>query len=353
MEHWILKRTTFSVTDFMSWMRAGELTLSPSFQRRPVWKPKAKAFFLDTIIRGLPVPIIFVREKTDVDNLKTVREIVDGQQRLRTIFSFVEPKLLKDFKKNRDPFELLKTYTPEFAGVSFNELPKEVREQILGYEFSVDVLPRNADDADVLAIFKRLNATGVRLNAQELRNAEYFGEFSASVDKLALRNLGRWRRWGLFSEDAIARMEETEFVSELYILLLAGIFGRTKRTIDGFYEEYDEAFPDRAQCEKRVALLLDLIDEEYGDELKESIFQRRPLFFVLFAALYERLYGLGSALDASKHRPISKRAWAGVRGANRDFKRGKVSEEVQEAAARRTTHKSSRQILVNFIVERL
>ena len=67
MKNWETFKTTYKVSDFLSWQRSKTLELRPSFQRRPVWQPGAKSYLLDTIIRGLPIPIIFLREqKTDL-----------------------------------------------------------------------------------------------------------------------------------------------------------------------------------------------------------------------------------------------------------------------------------------------
>jgi Protein of unknown function DUF262 len=77
-----IKHQEFKVSDFLSWQREGSLELSPSFQRRPVWKPSAKSYLIDTVVRGLPVPIIFIRERINLTTQTTIREVVDGQQRV-------------------------------------------------------------------------------------------------------------------------------------------------------------------------------------------------------------------------------------------------------------------------------
>ena len=62
-----VSKTNYKVSDFIAWAKAGTLILSPSFQRRSVWPIGAKSFLLDTIVRGLPTPIIFLRDqKTDL-----------------------------------------------------------------------------------------------------------------------------------------------------------------------------------------------------------------------------------------------------------------------------------------------
>ena len=57
-----LQKTSFKVADFVSWQKSKALELSPRFQRRSVWKPGAKSYLIDTILRDFPVPIIFLRD---------------------------------------------------------------------------------------------------------------------------------------------------------------------------------------------------------------------------------------------------------------------------------------------------
>ena len=91
MKTWQINKTVFKVSDFLSWQKAGNLDLTPPFQRRSVWKKGAKSYLIDTIIRGLPIPIIFIRDKqSDEFSLEPLREVVDGQQRLRTLISFTQ-----------------------------------------------------------------------------------------------------------------------------------------------------------------------------------------------------------------------------------------------------------------------
>ena len=228
----IIDKTTYKVSDFLSWQRAGNLRLSPSFQRRPVWKPAAKSFLMDTVVRGLPVPIIYLRERVDMHSLEPIREVVDGQQRLRTILSFIEPTCLKDYDEERDYFLVKDSHNKDLGGKHFTELPVVLRHQILNYGFSVHVLPPETDDRDVLRIFARLNSTGVKLNSQELRNAEWFGLFKSFAYDIAYEQLPRWREWQVFSEDEIARMNEVELVSELILLMYSGVTGKSQTALN-------------------------------------------------------------------------------------------------------------------------
>ena len=166
-------------------------------------------------IRGLPVPVIYLRERLDLESQETIREIVDGQQRLRTLMGFVNETLLRDFDPKRDRFEVRKVHNPEVADAAFPTLPEGIRKRILSYQFSTHVLPTDIEDREVLQMFARLNATGVKLNSQELRNAEWFGEFKTSMYSLALEQLDNWRGWKVLTEDQIVRMKEVEVTSDL------------------------------------------------------------------------------------------------------------------------------------------
>jgi hypothetical protein len=157
-------------------------------------------------VRGLPIPIIILREqRTDLSSLEPRREVVDGQQRIRTLFSYVDPTLLPDFKPSQDAFTVRPIHNEEIAGKAFSDLSPQMQHNILDYEFSVHILPAGTDDREVLQIFSRLNATGIKLNYQELRNAEFVGEFKTSMYELASEQLFRWRKWGVFTEYNIAR----------------------------------------------------------------------------------------------------------------------------------------------------
>src|SRR5437870_9220879 len=104
MEALDIQRTLFTVSDFLEWQRQGTLDLDPPFQRRSVWKLGAKSYLVDTVVRGLPTPLIFIREKIDPDTLRPLREVIDGQQRLRTLIGFIDEQALPDFDAERDRF---------------------------------------------------------------------------------------------------------------------------------------------------------------------------------------------------------------------------------------------------------
>ena len=347
MKTFDVTRTQYKVSDFLSWQRAGNLSLSPNFQRRSVWKEGAKSYLIDTIVRGLPIPILFVRDRhVDLNNFEPIREVVDGQQRIRTVISYIAPNLLKDFDESRDLFTVSRLHNKELAGKKFEQLSDDIKRRILGYEFSVHVLQPGTNDREVLQIFARMNSTGTRLNAQELRNAEFFGEFKTSMYQTAFKHLHRWRTWEVFTEDNISRMEEVELTSEFAIYMLQGI--STKKMLGKIYREKDSCYPEKDEVERRFEVVMDSIDEAFGNDLPHMFIQKKTLFYGLFTTVYAIQFGDDPISVPKKEKRISKQQISALKQAAEDIKKGNVPLEVAEATAKHTTDLKSRETLFNY-----
>jgi hypothetical protein len=343
--------TTFKVGDFVSWQRHKSLVLSPAFQRRSVWPRGAKSLLIDTVVKGFPMPIVFLREKSPLDTIEPVREVVDGQQRLRTLLSFIAPDLLPDFSEERDGFTVDPNHNPEISGKTFSQLPSELRRSIRDYQFSVHVLPSDTGDQEVLQIFARMNSTGFKLNEQELRNAAYFGRFKTTSYSLAYEQLERWRRWLVFSEQDIARMLEVEETSDLMITILEGLHGKNQTIIEDYYERYDNAFTAAGEVSTRFREVMSAIDSSVGDNLGSTRFRRRPLFNTLFTLYYDLLYGLGSALKKAKPKAVPSDMKAAVEAASRAINQGALPDDIARYLRGGTNHLSAREARLRFVRE--
>lgn len=344
----------FKVNDFLSWQKQGALVLSPSFQRRPVWDKIAKSFLLDTILRGLPVPVIYIRERLDLDAQQTIREVVDGQQRLRTLFGFIDLYLLED-ATDRDDFRIARKHNSELANKTFTQLDIGLKSQLLEYEFSVNVFPSEVEDRDLLQIFARLNSTGYRLTSQELRNAEFFGSFKTVMYNLALEQLDRWREWRIFNEQEIARMAEVEFTSDLCISIEDGIYGKSKAKIDRFYRNYDDEYAYGDEVARRFRLVMDTIEKVLGDHIANTVYRREVFFYSMYMAIYDLMWGLTSSLSV-KSRPRTFEASA-VRAqlleVSDRFEKKRVPEEFRDAVDRASADVGRRMARHQYISELL
>src|SRR4051812_18295924 len=114
MEEYKTDRAVYTPTDFVLWQEKGVLVISPKFQRRPLWRPAAKSYFIDTILRGMTVPPLYLRMTQNETKTKTVREVVDGQQRVRSVLEFVA----------EGGYRLSTTLNASWAGKRFSQLPE-------------------------------------------------------------------------------------------------------------------------------------------------------------------------------------------------------------------------------------
>lgn len=270
---------TYSINDFVEWDTAGQLELNPRFQRRQVWTDKAKSFLMDTIIRGKPIPKLFIRQRINVSTKTSTRDVVDGQQRLRAILSFI-----------KDGFVISVAHNAEYGGLFFSQLPEDVQAQLLAYEVSVDLLI-NMPDPEVLDIFSRLNSYAVTLNEQEKINANHFGPFKALADRLGHKYYGYWTTQGILSSKNIMRMLEVNLVADLLIAMLEGI--KSKKQIKKFYDTYEAKFEHNVDdLETKFDAVVSKISDIYPEGIEDTEFSRVHVFYSLFTAVFNRIYGL-------------------------------------------------------------
>jgi hypothetical protein len=349
-----VQKTFFKISDFISWQKAGNLILAPAFQRRPVWKPGAKSYLIDTIVRGLPIPIIFLRDRrTDPNEFEPKREVVDGQQRLRTVLGFVSPDLLPDYNPSRDKFTVKKIHNRDISNKAFAELEEDSKQAILDYEFVVHVLPSKVDDREVIQIFRRMNSTNYALTEQEKRNSQYFGEFKVSVYELAAEQLQRWRKWKAFTEDDIARMNEVELTSELILMMVNNrIEGKSSANITKAYKIYDESYPYRLEAERRFRFVMDSIDTNFGSYSPDFVFYKKTLIYGFFGLVYELVFGPQKPLsEHSRPKQLNPNQVSQIKLASERIRTRTAPESVLDATDRRTTNVKERTVLFKYLFE--
>ena len=160
-----------SIGELMNLYRDGELDIHPEFQRVFRWSAFQKTRLIESIMLNIPIPSIFVSQ-----NSEGVWDVIDGVQRLSTIFEFVG--LFRDENdKLLPPLVLQKTdYLPSFAGVMWNNDDKRLsftKEQQLAFKrarIDVVIMKKESDLNTKYELFQRLNTGGSMLSDQEVRN---------------------------------------------------------------------------------------------------------------------------------------------------------------------------------------
>ncbi len=177
--------------------------------------PEGKVYLIDSLLRGYPIPKMYFRSKIDAVTQSSVREVVDGQQRLLAIFEFADDKLR------------LTKRAGEFAGMRYSDLDEDAKNQFLAYTFVAEQLI-NASDDEVLEVFARINTYTVALNPAEQRHAQYQGEFKWLVHETARRWLPLWDDYEVLSLAQRARMADDALMADLLLQVTQGVTGGGK-----------------------------------------------------------------------------------------------------------------------------
>jgi hypothetical protein len=178
---------SMSIGEWISLYEKNELDIHPEFQRFFRWSPKQKSRLIESILLGIPIPQIFVAQRTD-----GVWDVVDGLQRLSTIFQFVG--ILKDQKGELLPALILEPtqYLPSLGGRVWEDPHNpsrafDVTQRLLIKRSKIDVsiILKESDDKSKYELFQRLNTGGSPLSDQEVRN---------SILAMSNRDLYEWLR---------------------------------------------------------------------------------------------------------------------------------------------------------------
>lgn len=148
-----------------------QLILDPEFQREYVWTQKQKSELIESILMGIPIPIVYLFQTRDARI-----QVVDGRQRIGAIIDFMnnkfgltELKIMKNIKK----------------GTKFKNLEPIQQRKIEDYQIDTYLIQPPTPERVKFDIFDRVNRGGTKLNNQEMRNALYQGKSTSLLKELS------------------------------------------------------------------------------------------------------------------------------------------------------------------------
>lgn len=259
------------IQDLLNFYNREELNISPWYQRRSVWNRAQKAYLINTLFESKPVPSIYIRHAIDLEKEKSVKEVVDGQQRVRCLL---------EYKGD----EFAAPHPEHVHGVKFSGLNATQKKQFLLTSMSVGYLI-DATDQDVMEIFARINSVAKTLNPQEKRNAQYAGEFKQFCLNEAIGRLAFWRAYAVFTDNDLARMAEVQFVSDLVMNLKEGLQDFSATRLTTYYKKYDDSFPGQKETKALLERLFTALLEIAPDVLRGTVFCRPQVLFSLMMAM--------------------------------------------------------------------
>ena len=166
-----IQRDTFSVRELKTDYEDNILVLAPDFQREFVWKLKEKSELIESILMGIPLPMIYFFEDDD-----GVLQVVDGKQRLTSLFQFIDDEF---------PLSQSLSILRHLVGKRYSELTPAERTKIARHQFVTHTIIPPTPDKIKFDIFERVNRKGSTLNNQEMRNALYQGKSTELLNTLS------------------------------------------------------------------------------------------------------------------------------------------------------------------------
>jgi len=285
-----IDRVQYSIFELKRRYDKGTICLDPDFQRGFVWKPRQKSELIESVIMGIPLPLIYMAE-----TMEGKLVIVDGRQRLTTFFDFMDNKFALSGLRilselNKDKFEDLER----------DEKKRKFAVDIEDFQLVIQIIKYPTPDRVRFDIFDRVNRGGTPLNNQEMRNALYQGKSTRLLNVLA--SMEEFKA-------ATGHSISSTHMKDKYIILRAVSFylwkrGRLKKKDGGLavyrsdMEEFlgismeylnrasDKEIREIEQLFRKVMTLSRQILGEDGFRIPTDSGRRRPVSMTLFESLF-------------------------------------------------------------------
>lgn len=263
---------------FYDLYKRGLLELDPPYQRRSVWTQTFKDYFIDTLLLEYPAPTIFLYEEIANDGV-TKYNVVDGKQRLSTIFDFIINK-----------FPVSKTaIITEYRESFFNDLSSDAKTKFWSYSFSVEYLPTK-DETIINNIFDRINRNVAKLTSQELRHAKYSGVFISTCEELTEYMLAELPDYyPQIAKKSLSQMKDVEFVSQILLRIESEPRGYNTDELDVEFGNRDDEWEFKEIVIKRfkraIQVIKNILTSDADGIIVKSRFKNQADFYTLVGVI--------------------------------------------------------------------
>jgi len=245
--------TKWSLKKLYNRYKKGEINLSPPYQRNFIWTINDQRILIDSIKRNKPIPTFFLLHFGE-----NKYEMVDGQQRSRTIISFIDG---------------------HFTDLSGNIFDKIDYAGLLKFEIPVTIIT-DKEGESIEKFYALVNKTGIHLNKPEVRRADFY---NTNLLKLVnnIASSSNFKAIKLFTDSSLKRMNDIEFISELIVLIKKGHVDK-KGMVDDYFK-IDLRTDECNEIKMKFMLVLDRINKLNRLFLiSKSRYKQRNDFYTLF-----------------------------------------------------------------------
>ena len=259
---------------------------TPDYQRPPAWSRKQKQLLIDSILREYDIPKMYWRSVNRKDGVKY--EVIDGQQRLRTIWEFKDGEF--PLAKDTDPVDGIIV-----AGQKYADLDMEISTIFDAYPVDVVIVDdavQNEEEDEVRDMFLRLQ-NGTTLKAQEKRNAMP-GQMRDFIKRLASHAFFKNCK---FSD---SRYTFDHIAAQMTCLELAGgVTSVRDSDLNRMYKD-NSAFDANGKVAKKVRCVLNYLQKAFPDKTPELERYNVITLYCLTSALLENFVYRGTEAALAK-----------------------------------------------------
>lgn len=231
----------------LSAIQNGSLVPNPDFQRRLVWSMKDKNAFLRTVLGEYPFPEIYVAAgSVNPETAEGSEMLVDGQQRITTLYQYFKGAKELRLEPDVTPYQTLK------------DDPERLR-AFLEYEVVVRDLGQ-VSKPEIIEVFRRINSTKYSLNAVEIHNARFDGEFKRFAESILEHDFFETNR--IFTPATVRRMGDLRFVMTVVATLMSSYFNRDD-ALEEFLENFNDEFPESANIRTRLDSVFEILQDTF------------------------------------------------------------------------------------------
>ncbi|MBO4225352.1 DUF262 domain-containing protein [Bradyrhizobium neotropicale] len=285
-----INTNNYSIMEIINMLDRRELIVNTDYQRGSgLWPAGPSSYFIDTILEGYPFPKIYMYEYLDRSARGMRKEIVDGQQRIKTIVRY-----------HQNEFAL--QHEARNAGLRFRDLDLETQERFLSYPVSVDVI-RNASRSEILQMFRRMNAYTLPLNEAEKRHSSFEGKFKWFINELADELNEFFVAFGVFTNRQIVRMADAELLTDCVLAMERGVISTSPTDLRNTYRLYDNEFVHAEMYRSLINLTFGFIGHELG-ALRGTHMMKPYALHSLFTALAHLRFGFGQIAEQFRVPPF-------------------------------------------------
>ena len=272
-----------------------KIILDPPYQRRPAWTTRQRQELLSSIFNGIPVPAVIlyrVKGRKGADKF----EVMDGKQRLETIFHFRYGRVIND--EGKLGFWLRRDQSKKREWFYFKDLKDRTSRtqfrigvaKFLDYrlpiiEYAGELVGLAGQRITEKEIFAKINSTGSKLTKNEIRHAQ-----STAFFEMGSRLEAKWKtklvdKWRVFSKSEVARYQYHEFILELATIVLHQGISDKRKVLDK-YMRTELTAADLKQAERQVnGVLAWMRTIVRDDNFVATRFSKKADFYTLFAIL--------------------------------------------------------------------